>query len=682
MKRWIILLMLLVGCRQGAVAPTVVPTAVSGAAVVEEAVVEGGETAVSPTTSTPLPGPQPTATGVVEAVVAETAVSPERDTFDQLWLTEPPERDDVGLAMAYRGLAERPAEAAPLVTAPLAEGIHQSFNIPNIDTNTVSVIDAQLRWVSNHAYFWFDTGPGSTPLSQSALREAGESFDAMYEQVVGYFGSEANPGLDGDPRVHVVSAAPGVLCDLEPTATSGCRLGGLVNATDLLPTAVDPRSNGREMFVMNSSLFGSSTFRSVLAHEFRHMIEDNHDAGDEDWAVEGSASLAQVLVGLPESTISRANEFLRNPDQQLNSWPDEGTGTYYGQGYLFNQYLFNRLGAAAYRDWATSPANGFLALDQVAAAQGLDQQALGLWRDWLVSLVAHNDPNVPPRFDYGELALETAVSTPILTLPYSTETTVHQFAADYYELPLSGGYTVEFTGEATVSLLGAEPFAGERMLLSQRANYSNPRLTRRLDLRGLSSATLSYAVYVDLEAGYDFGYVSVSRDNGRSWQGIVADHMQGLAEADDPAGAALTERFYTGQSRSWSQEVVDLTPFAGQEILLRFEVVTDPIKTFGGLALDNIAISELGFLDDVETVAEGWQAEGFVRVARRLVQPWQVQVALFTAEGVSVLPVLVEGGKTAVFTIPAATYTRPPVLIIAASAPQTLELASYQLLVR
>ncbi|MCA9968113.1 MAG: hypothetical protein KC423_27895, partial [Anaerolineales bacterium] len=90
----------------------------------------------------------------------------------------------------------------------------------------------------------------------------------------------------------------------------------------------------------------------------------------------------------------------------------------------------------------------------------------------------------------------------------------------------------------------------------------------------------------------------------------------------------------------------------------------------------------LGFVDDAETLAEGWEAEGFVRVAGRLVQPWQVQVVLFTAEGVSVLPVLVEGGKTAVFTITAATYTRPPVLIIAASAPQTLELASYQLLVR
>lgn len=682
MKRWMILVVLLMGCRQGAAAPAVVPTAtVSGAAAVEEAVV-AEETAVSPPTSTPLPAPQPTATSEGEVVAGETAVSPAQDTFDQLWLTEPPERDDVALAMAYRGLAERPAETAPLVAAPLAEGTHQSFNIPNIDTNTVSVIDAQLRWVSDHAYFWFDTGPGSTPLSQSALREAGESFDAMYEQVVGYFGRENSPGLDGDPRIHVVSAAPGVLCDLPPTATDGCRLGGLVNATDLLPTAVDPRSNGREMFVMNSSHFGSSTFRSVLAHEFRHMIEDNHDAGDEDWAVEGSASLAQVLVGLPESTISRANDFLRNPDQQLNSWPDEGTGPYYGQGYLFNQYLFNRLGAAAYREWATSPANGFVALDQVAAANGLDVQALGLWRDWLVSLVAHTDPNVPPRFDYGELALETAVSTPILTLPYSTETTVHQFAADYYELPINGGYTVEFTGEATVSLLGAEPFAGERMWLSQRANYSNPRLTRRLDLRGLSSATLTYAVYVDLEAGYDFGYVSVSRDNGRSWQGLVADHMQGLAEADDPAAAALTDRFYTGRQRSWTQEVVDLTPFAGQEILLRFEVVTDPIKTFGGLALDNIAISELGFLDDAETLAEGWQAEGFVRVAGRLLQPWQVQAVLFTADGVSVLPVLAVGGKTAVFTIPADTYTRPPVLIVAASAPQTLELANYSILIR
>lgn len=689
MRRWVIWLlvggMFLAGCWQGAaVAPTavapppVVPTAtVSGAVAVEEAVVEVGETA--------LPVPQPTGTSEVVVVGGETAVSAAQETFDQLWLTEPPERDDVALAMAYRGLAERPLETAPLVAAPLAVGTRQSFNIPNIDTNTFSAIEAELRWVSDHAYFWFDRGPGSSPVSEAALREAGAAFDTIYEQVIGYFGSENNPGLDGDPRVHVVSAAPGVLCDVEPTATTGCRLAGLVNATDLRPTAVDPRSNGREMFVMNSSLFGSSTFLSVLGHEFRHMIEDNHDAGDEDWAVEGSASLAQVLVGLPESTLGRANEFLHNPDQQLNSWPDEGTGTYYGQGYLFNHYLFNRLGAAAYREWAMSPANGFVALDRVAAARGLDVQGLGLWRDWLVSLVAHTEPNAPAWLDYGALGLETAVATPITSLPYSTETTVHQFGADYYELPVGGGYTVEFTGAAMVSLLGAEPLAGERMWLSQRANYSNPRLTRRLDLRGLSSATLHYGVYVDLEAGYDFGYVAVSVDNGRSWQGVVAEGMQGLAASDDPADAALTDRFYTGRRRSWVQEEVDLTPFAGREVLLRFEVVTDPIKTFGGLALDNIAISETGFFDDAEAPAYagvGWEAEGFVRAAGRLVQPWQVQVVLFTGEGVSVVPVMVVGGETAVVDIPAAAYTRPPILIIAASAPQTLELGSYRFLVK
>ena len=56
------------------------------------------------------------------------------------------------------------------------------------------------------------------------------------------------------------------------------------------------------------------------------------------------------------------------------------------------------------------------------------------------------------------------------------------------------------------------------MWVAQRANYSNPRLTRTVDLRDVATATLEYAVYADIEQGYDFGYVSVSVDNGRTWQ--------------------------------------------------------------------------------------------------------------------------------------------------------------------
>ena len=147
-----------------------------------------------------------------------------------------------------------------------------------------------------------------------------------------------------------------------------------------------------------------------------------------------------------------------------------------------------------------------------------------------------------------------------------------------------------------------------------RNKYSNPRLPHHEDLRDVASATLEYEAYVDIEQGYDFAYVSVSEDGGMTWLPLAADGMQGLEVQDDPSDSALAERFYTGQLERWISESIDLSAYAGKEIDLRFEYITDPILTYGGFALDDIRIPELDFADDAESLDEGWSAEGFVRV--------------------------------------------------------------------
>jgi hypothetical protein len=64
----------------------------------------------------------------------------------------------------------------------------------------------------------------------------------------------------------------------------------------------------------------------------------------------------------------------------------------------------------------------------------------------------------------------------------------------------------------------------------------------------------------------------------------------------------------------------------GQEILLRFHVLTDFESVGRGFALDNIAIPELGYVNDVETADDHWQANGFVQTGWLLPQRWSVQV--------------------------------------------------------
>ena len=82
---------------------------------------------------------------------------------------------------------------------------------------------------------------------------------------------------------------------------------------------------------------------------------------------------------------------------------------------------------------------------------------------------------------------------------------------------------------------------------------------------------------------------------------------------------------YTGSSGVWVDEFVDLTPYVGGEVLIRFEYVTDDAAHLDGVVIDNIAIPELGFLDDVESYMV-WVAQGFTRIGEFLPQQYAVQL--------------------------------------------------------
>ena len=661
------------------IAPAPSPTAVGTATSSPEAVTP--ELSPEPATATAL---SPTLQQATETAVPPTATVTATSTatptpaaiIRELAQSVPPLRDDFRLAVAFKGLPVAVQATPAHRQEALGAGTVDRFKVLDVVHNTVSEIEAELLAVGDHAYFWFETGPYGIKPVEADLQVTTADFDGIYEQVTAQFGSEALPGIDGDPRLHILHASPQAICGVTADGEGGCGTAGYMGAADLLPASLNPHSNEREMFVMNNLQFGSDFYLGVLAHELRHMIEFNYDEADTDWVKEGSAVLATELVGLPGSGLDRANLFLANPDQQLNSWTEGNTVPYYGQGYLFNQFIYDRLGEAAYRAFATSPLPGLVALDAVAGEFDLDLDGEGLWLDWLAALVLHQDPRVEARYDINLDGLETAAVTALDSGQGLLPADVRQFAADYYELP-AAAVTVQFAGNPTVPLLSGQQNVDEPFWVSQRANYSNPRLTRAVDLREVEAATLAYDVYADIELGYDFAYVSVSTDGGTTWIPVTADNMQGLDPADDPSASALAPRFYTGRQQAWVREAVDLTPYAGQEILLRFEMVTDPVLTYSGLAVDNVTVGEIGFRDEGD--ADGWTAEGFSLTPAHLPQPWHLQLITFVEEGPVVMPVPVSAEGLATFTTDSTSGKQRPILIVAAAAPMTLEPATYTL---
>jgi len=74
---------------------------------------------------------------------------------------------------------------------------------------------------------------------------------------------------------------------------------------------------------------------------------------------------------------------------------------------------------------------------------------------------------------------------------------------------------------------------------------------------------------------------------------------------------------------------VDLSEYAGQEVLIRFEYVTDAAVNGEGLLVDDIAIEELGYFEDFEQGEGGWVAEGFARVQNVLPQTFRLGLITF-----------------------------------------------------
>ncbi|TET84507.1 MAG: hypothetical protein E3J37_03650, partial [Anaerolineales bacterium] len=69
---------------------------------------------------------------------------------------------------------------------------------------------------------------------------------------------------------------------------------------------------------------------------------------------------------------------------------------------------------------------------------------------------------------------------------------------------------------------------------------------------------------------------------------------------------------------------VDLSDYAGQEVTLRFEYVTDAAVNGEGLLLDDLSIEALGYSEGFEMDDGRWEAEGFARLYNRLPQTYRL----------------------------------------------------------
>ena len=226
--------------------------------------------------------------------------------------------------------------------------------------------------------------------------------------------------------------------------------------------------------------------------------------------------------------------------------------------------------------------------------------------------------------------------------------------------------------------LVATNLKGQHSWWANRGDDSDMRLSRAFDLRNVKTATLTFSTWYDIEDGWDYGYVEVSTDGGKHWQILPGKTTTDKNPVGNAFGVGWTGISGGGKTPAWVEEKVDLSAFAGKQILLRFEYVTDDALNLPGWLIDDIRIPELNYSDDAELGNGGWQAEGWALIDNVLPQRWLVQILAVRTDGTMVLERMKVGpdgrGQAKLDKV---DTLDDAVMIISALAPVTTERAKY-----
>lgn len=590
-----------------------------------------------------------------------------------------PARDDAAIARRLGrvpavGTLPRQIDGGPRA---YRAGDVEAFWVHDIPNNRHLRVEARLEVVSAHAYFWVQAGQ---PVDRTGLEAGARAFDAdIYPKVRAVFGSEWTPGVDHDPRLHILHT--------EPIAG----IAGFYSSADEATTAVDAKSNAREMFYVNLQTYapGTADYLQLLAHEFQHMIHWHQDLGEPVWVNEGLSEVAPYIAGFGRQNGAA---YLAEPDVPLIHWQASSgdNGPHYAASFLFFAWLRDRFGDGILTEIVAEPANGMNGIEAVLARQPDHPTMTGQPRTFddafLRWAVAANLLGSSGDAAGGYTTPGIRRVAPLALPPAGIETTVAPYGVDYWDVTHlvgdDGAVRLRFGSDATVPLIDG---ARGAVWWSNSADSMDSRLIGRFDLTGVDASarpTLRWRSWYAFEDHWDYGYLSASTDGGATWQTVPTR----ATRTDDPNGNNLGDGL-TGASGGWSDDAADLSAFAGGEVQLAFEAVTDDAVSLEGWAIDDLALDAIGFADDAEADGD-WQAEGWLRLDPLLPQRFAVvKVVASPSAGTSYgLPEpawLVGGGERDIVFDPAPGTALAPdttlTVVVTALTPATRRAARYRL---
>lgn len=418
-------------------------------------------------------------------------------------------------------------------------------------------------------------------------------------------------------------------------------------------------------------------YEGVFAHEYQHLLEYYEDVDEVNWVNEGLSDFAQTITGYVDPSVpitdigfdshvqcflgylgiqTPANPIPREggPENSLTSWGDQGDDEIlcdYGAAYTMMEMLAGRYGVGFMTALHRDDDNGLASLDKLLKERSSRLSALQVVHDWaaMVALDGVLDDGArlvrggpPRRFQTPTLDATInwdtpeAYSTPGAPPNGSDYVRVRDAGGDY--LKASQLRSLSFDGASSLPPLPVEwtvdsnppGHPGDPALYSGSGDNLDRAIVRPVTVP-TTDPTLTFDTYFSTEEGWDFGFVQVSTDGGKTYTSLGNDDT--TTEADPGTIPAVHENLpgFTGNSGggaepAWISTSFDLSAYAGQEVLLAFRYITDSGVTLPGWWIDDLTVG--GTLLSDGTTLSGWQSA--TQVSPIQVSGFTVQLVAYT----------------------------------------------------
>lgn len=277
-------------------------------------------------------------------------------------------------------------------------------------------ISAVLLSKGKRAYFYIDNSwwnlldyQKKEEVNQALSSLDDEFYYSIYPLLTSTFGFEWRPGIDEDERITVL---------IHPMIEGA---GGYFNNGDEYLRLQNPKSNEREMVYLNANYITSSLAKSLLAHEFTHLITFNQKdkiqgVSEETWLNEARAEYAPTLIGYDSeyegsNLEKRVKIFLENPSDPITEWLGEEAD--YGSLNLFTQYLVEKYGVEILADSLKSKNVGIKSLNEALKKHNFDVNFSQIFTDWTITILV-NDCSLGEKYCYKNENLKNLQLTPSL----------------------------------------------------------------------------------------------------------------------------------------------------------------------------------------------------------------------------------------------------------------------------